>query len=51
MLFRSRTLHAAIAPEALALERRIFAGFERAELAGFVATLRRIDAEVLGLDG
>jgi DNA-binding MarR family transcriptional regulator len=45
-----RTLHAAIAPEALALERRIFAGFERAELAGFVATLRRIDAEVLGLD-
>jgi len=44
-----RTLHAAIAPEALALERRIFAGFDPAELAGFVATLRRIDAEVLGL--
>ena len=44
-----RALYASIAPQALALERRIFAGFAPAELAQFVATLRRIDAIALGL--
>ena len=46
-----RTLHAAIAPEAKALERRIFAGFRPEEVDRFVAMLRRIDAAVLALDG
>ena len=44
-----RTLYAAIAPKALELERRIFAEFSQAELDGFVGTLRRIDAIVIGL--
>jgi DNA-binding MarR family transcriptional regulator len=44
-----RALHAAIAPEALALERRIFEGFDQAEVAQFVAMLRRIDAVTLAL--
>jgi len=45
-----RTLHAAIAPEAKALERRIFAGFEPHEVERFVAMLRRIDAATLALE-
>jgi len=45
-----RTLHAAIAPEAKALERRIFEGFDPDEVARFVAMLRRIDAATLALD-
>ena len=43
-------LHAAIAPKALDLERRIFAEFSPAEVEGFVAMLRRIDAVTLALD-
>jgi DNA-binding MarR family transcriptional regulator len=43
-------LHGAIAPKALDLERRIFAGFDRAEIDAFVAMLRRIDAVTLGLE-
>jgi DNA-binding MarR family transcriptional regulator len=45
-----RRLHAAIAPEAIALERRIFASFDPAELDGFIAMLRRIDAATTALD-
>lgn len=45
-----RALHAAVAPEALAMEARIFAGFDDAELAGLVEMLRRIDAAVLALE-
>jgi len=45
-----RTLHAAIAPEAKALERRIFEGFAAHEVDRFVAMLRRIDAATLALD-
>ena len=45
-----RTLYAAVAPKAIDLERRIFAAFTPDELAGFMAMLRRIDAEVLALD-
>ncbi len=44
-----RELYAAIAPKALDLERRIFQGFTRAELASFTAMLRRIDAVTLEL--
>ena len=44
-----RTLYAAVAPKALELERRIFAGFEAGEVARFVGMLRRIDAAVMGL--
>ena len=42
-------LYAAVAPKALDLERRIFAGFSRAEVEGFTAMLRRIDAVTLAL--
>jgi len=45
-----RGLHAAIAPQALALERQIFAGFDADEIARFTAVLRRIDAATLALD-
>ena len=44
-------LHAAIAPKALDLEARIFAGFTAAEVSGFVDMLRRIDAVTLRLGG
>ncbi len=40
-------LYRAVAPKALELERRIFARFDRAELAAFTATLRKIDAAIL----
>lgn len=46
-----RDLHAQVAPKALELERRIFDRLDPAEVERFVATLRRIDALVLGLDG
>lgn len=39
-----RELYRAVAPKALELERRIFAGLEPEELKQLVATLRRIDA-------
>lgn len=42
-------LYRAIAPKALDLERRIFEGFSRAEVDGFVGMLRRIDAVTLAL--
>lgn len=42
-----RTLYADVAPKALELERQIFASIDKAELARFIATLRRIDAVVL----
>jgi DNA-binding MarR family transcriptional regulator len=43
-------LYAAVAPKALELERRIFDEFDRAELAQFVAMLRRIEAVTLSLE-
>ena len=43
-------LYAQVAPKALELERRIFAGFGSKELERFVATLRRIEAVTLRLD-
>ena len=46
-----RDLYAAVAPQAIALERRIFAALPREEVEAFVATLRRIDKAALGLDG
>ncbi len=45
-----RDLYALVAPKALELERRIFDRLGAAEVAHFVATLRRIDAIVLDLD-
>ena len=45
-----RALYAAIAPKALDLERRIFAGFSAEEVEGFTAMLRRIDAVTLALE-
>ena len=39
-----RNLYAQVAPKALELEARIFGSFDPAELAAFVAMLRRIDA-------
>jgi DNA-binding MarR family transcriptional regulator len=45
-----RRLYAAVAPEALALERRLFSQLDSAELAAFVATLRRIEAAARALD-
>ncbi|PAX08342.1 MarR family transcriptional regulator [Sphingomonas lenta] len=42
-------LYRAIAPKALDLERRIFESFGMAELDGFVAMLRRIEAVTLAL--
>ena len=44
-----QTLYASVAPKALDLERRIFAGFSGAEVAQFVAMLRRIDAVAIDL--
>ena len=44
-----RDLYAAVAPKALDLEHRIFAGFSAAELEGFVTMLRRIDAVTLAI--
>jgi len=46
-----RDLYAQVAPKALELERRIFAQLEAAEIDRFVATLRRIDAIVLEMEG
>jgi DNA-binding MarR family transcriptional regulator len=45
-----RDLHAQVAPKALELERRIVDRLEPDEVERFVATLRRIDAIVLGTD-
>ena len=45
-----RRLYAAVAPEALALERRLLAAFAPGEVAAFVATLRRIEAAARALD-
>jgi DNA-binding MarR family transcriptional regulator len=42
-----RTLYAQVAPKALELEARIFGSIDPAELANFVATLRKIDAIVI----
>ena len=44
-----RELYAQIAPKALELERRIFAGFERAEIAQFEGLLRRVAEATLAL--
>ncbi|WP_313804242.1 MarR family winged helix-turn-helix transcriptional regulator [Sphingobium sp.] len=44
-------LHAAIAPRALELERRIFSHFSEAEIDAFRSMLRRIDAIVLSEEG
>ena len=44
-----RDLHGAVAPKALDIQTRIFAGFDAADLAQFVAMLRRIDAVTLAL--
>lgn len=44
-----RRLYAAVAPEALALERRLLAAFDPDEVAAFVATLRRIEAAARAL--
>ena len=46
-----RTLHKAIAPKALELERQIFASFDAEEVNRFVAMLRRIDAVTAALAG
>jgi DNA-binding MarR family transcriptional regulator len=46
-----RELYGRVVPAALALEARIFGGFDAAELAAFVAMLRRIDAAALGCGG
>ena len=45
-----RDLHAAIAPKALDLERRIFSAFAPAEVAAFAAMLRRIEGVTLALE-
>ena len=45
-----RELYAQVAPKALELERRVFDGFAPAEVAQFVAMLRRIEAVTLALD-
>ena len=42
-------LYAAVAPKALALEERLLAAFEPAEIAAFIATLRRIEAAARSL--
>jgi DNA-binding MarR family transcriptional regulator len=42
-------LYAQIAPRALALEERIFAGIDRAQVDDFLAMLRRVDAAVIAL--
>ena len=43
------TLYASVAPKALDLEQRIFAGFSGAEVEQFVAMLRRIDTVTIDL--
>ena len=43
-------LYAVVAPKALDLERRLFAAFSRSEIAAFMTTLRRIEAEALALE-
>ena len=48
---KGRELHAAVAPEALELERRVFASFSATELEAFTAMLRRIDAVTLAMEG
>ena len=45
-----RSLYAAVAPKALDLERRLFAAFDPAEVAQFVAMLRRIERVTLDLN-
>lgn len=42
-----RTLYASVAPKALEMEHAVFGRFSQAELDGFAAMLRRIDAAVL----
>lgn len=42
-----RDLYASVAPKAIELEAKVFARFTKAELDGFVAMLRRIDAAAL----
>jgi DNA-binding MarR family transcriptional regulator len=46
-----RDLHAAVAPKALELERRLFAPFDPEEVAAFTDMLRRIEAAALALEG
>lgn len=46
-----RDLYAQVAPKALELERQIFAQLAPEEVDRFVATLRRIDAIVLEMEG
>ena len=46
-----RELYASVAPKALELEARLFAGFGAQELGRFVAMLRRIDEVALALAG
>jgi DNA-binding MarR family transcriptional regulator len=45
-----RALHAAVAPKALDLESRIFSTFAPADVAQFMAMLRRIEAAALALE-
>lgn len=44
-----RSLHAIVAPKALELERRIFQDFDPADIARFVAMLRRIEGVTLAM--
>ena len=44
-----RQLYAAVAPEALALEKRLFGRLDADEVAAFVATLRRLEAAALDI--
>jgi DNA-binding MarR family transcriptional regulator len=46
-----RDLYGRVVPKALELEARIFGAFQPAELASFVAMLRRIDALALAVGG
>ena len=46
-----RDLYAVVAPKAIELERRIFAQFDRAEIATFTAMLHRIEDIALSLEG
>ncbi len=47
---QGRKLYENVAPKALELERKIFAGFDKDELETFIGVLRRIDAVVLSLN-
>ena len=47
---RGRALYGEVAPKALELEARIFGSFDRAELAAFMAMLRRIDQLAIAAD-